>query len=49
LAYIFDVLTVLSVAFVPDEDRYRSVSFRPAKRKEREVYHAWLENDREDE
>jgi len=49
LAYVFDVLTVLSVAFVPGEDRYRIVSFRPAKRKEREVYHAWLENDREDE
>ena len=47
-AYVFEVLAVLSVAFVPDE-RYRIVSFRPAKRKEREKYHAWLENYRNDQ
>ena len=46
IAYVFDVLTVLSVAFVPGEP-HRIVSFRPAKRTEREKYHAWLENDRD--
>lgn len=47
-AYVFDVLAVLSVAFVPGE-RCRIVSFRPAKRAERDKYHAWLENDRDDQ
>ncbi|WP_347260897.1 BrnT family toxin [Rudaea sp.] len=47
LAYVFDVLAVLSVAFVPGE-RHRIISFRPAKRSEREKYHAWLENHRDD-
>jgi uncharacterized DUF497 family protein len=44
LAYVFDVLAVLSVVFVPGEQRCRIVSFRPAKREERRNYHAWLEN-----
>jgi uncharacterized protein len=44
-ACVFDVLAVLSVAFVPGEERRRIVSFRPANRKEREKYHAWLEKD----
>ena len=43
-AYMFDILAVLSVAFVPDGDRCRIVSFRPAKRDERRMYHDWLEN-----
>lgn len=47
-AYVFEALCVLTVAFVPGE-RFRIVSFRPAKRKERETYHAWLESDREDQ
>jgi uncharacterized DUF497 family protein len=47
-AYVFEALCVLTVAFVPG-DRYRIVSFRPAKRRERETYHAWLESDREDQ
>ncbi|MEQ1438941.1 BrnT family toxin [Fontimonas sp. SYSU GA230001] len=44
-AYVFEVLAVLSVAFVPGKNRCRIVSFRPANRKEREIYHAWLEKD----
>jgi uncharacterized DUF497 family protein len=44
LAYVFDVLAVLSVVFVPCEQRCRIVSFRPAKGEERRDYHAWLEN-----
>lgn len=49
LAYVFEVLAVLSVVFVPGEKRCRIVSFRPAERKEREIYHAWLEKDDRDD
>ncbi len=48
-AYVFEVLAVLSVAFVLGSERYRIVSFRPAKRAEREKYHAWLEEDYRDD
>jgi uncharacterized DUF497 family protein len=41
--YVFDVLAVLSVAFVPGEP-HRIVSFRPANLSERKKYHEWLEN-----
>jgi len=44
-AYVFDVLAVLTVAFVPGEERCRIVSFRHAKRKERENYYEWLKKD----
>lgn len=44
-AYVFDVLAVLTVVFVPGQDRCRVVSFRPAKSNERRKYHAWLEED----
>ncbi|KAF1021003.1 MAG: hypothetical protein GAK30_02159 [Paracidovorax wautersii] len=47
-AYVFDVLAVLSVVFIPGEDRCRVLSFRPAKRTERSIYHAWLENHFDD-
>jgi uncharacterized DUF497 family protein len=43
-AYVFDVLAVLTVAFVQGEGRCRVLSFRPANRRERESYHDWLEN-----
>ena len=48
LAYVFDVLAVLSVVFVPGEERFRILSFRLAKRIERRAYHEWLENDFDD-
>jgi uncharacterized DUF497 family protein len=48
LAYVFEDLSVLAVAFVPGEP-HRIVSFRPAKQKEREIYHAWLEGDGENQ
>jgi len=48
-AYVFDVLAVLSVAFVPGEDRCRIVSFRPAKREERRIYHEWLQDHFDDQ
>lgn len=41
-AYVFELLMVLSVVVVPGQDVQRVVSFRPAKRSEREVYHEWL-------
>lgn len=48
-AYVFEVLAVLTVVFLPDGEHCRIVSFRPAHRKEREKYHAWLEeNDPDD-
>jgi hypothetical protein len=46
-AYVFDQLTVLTVVYLPDETP-RIISFRPAKRSEREVYYDWLENDYDD-
>lgn len=44
-AYVFEVLTVLTVVFTPGGNGLRIISFRPAKRAERETYHDWLEND----
>jgi uncharacterized DUF497 family protein len=46
-AYVFDRLTVLTVVYIPGETPH-IISFRPAKRSEREVYHDWLENDYQD-
>ena len=46
-AYVFDLLTVLTVVYLPDETPH-IISFRPAKRSEREVYYDWLENDYDD-
>lgn len=43
-AYVFEVLTVLAVVYVPGE-QHRIISFRPAKLSERTLYHEWLEND----
>lgn len=48
LAYVFEVLTVLSVAHVEKGDVARIISFRHASVLEREVYHEWLENDFKD-
>lgn len=45
IAYVFEVLMVLSVAFVQRGECCRIVSFRPARRDERSAYHDWLEND----
>jgi uncharacterized protein len=47
-AYVFEVLTVLPVAYVEREDALRIVSFRTASDEERRVYHEWLENDFQD-
>jgi hypothetical protein len=43
-AYVFEVLTVLSVAYQPGEPA-RIISFRRAKRSERDAYHEWLETE----
>lgn len=45
-AYVFEVLTVLTVVYLPG-DTLRIISFRPANRHEREKYHEWLEIDGE--
>lgn len=47
-AYVFEVLTVLTVVFQPKADGPRIISFRPANRTEREAYHDWLENGFDD-
>ncbi|NWG30575.1 MAG: BrnT family toxin [Rhodocyclaceae bacterium] len=47
-AYVFDVLTVLTVVHVERDDALRIVSFRPASEEERSAYHDWLENDFDD-
>jgi uncharacterized DUF497 family protein len=44
-AYVFNVLTVLTVVHVSRKESTRIVSFRPASELERELYHQWLEND----
>ena len=46
-AYVAEVLTVLTVIWVPGEKR-RIISFRRAHKYEREAYHAWLEKDFKD-
>jgi uncharacterized protein len=46
-AYVFEALTVLTVVYLPGEQP-RIVSFRPAHRSERTLYHDWLENDFDD-
>ena len=43
-ANVFDCLMVLTVVYLPSEVPH-IISFRPANRSEREVYHDWLEND----
>ena len=44
-AYVFDVLTVLTVVHAVREDTLRIVSFRSASEEERNAYHDWLQND----
>lgn len=44
-AYVFDVLTVLTVVHVAHSQGMRIISFRAASTDERSVYHEWLEND----
>jgi hypothetical protein len=43
-AYVFEALTVLTVVYLPGEQR-RIISFRPAKRIESTLYHDSLENN----
>ncbi len=42
-AYVFEVLTVLSLVFLPELKGVRIISFRRANRTEREAYYDWLE------
>jgi len=46
-AYVFDVLAVLTVVYLPSETPH-IISFRHAHRQEQEIYHDWLENDHDD-
>ena len=47
-AYVFDVLTVLTVVHSTRGGVLRIISFRPASEEERDAYHDWLENDFDD-
>ncbi|NLY40709.1 MAG: BrnT family toxin [Desulfovibrionales bacterium] len=47
-AYVFEVLTVLTVVFLPGEQGVRIISFRRANRTEKEVYYAWLQDNGDD-
>jgi len=47
-AYVFEVLTVLTVVHQDRDRSVRIISFRPASTVEREVYHEWLENHFDD-
>jgi uncharacterized DUF497 family protein len=42
-AYVFEALTVLTVVFEWRGHRCRVLSFRPAKKTERNAYHDWLQ------
>ncbi|MDN5870729.1 MAG: BrnT family toxin [Nitrococcus sp.] len=46
-AYVFEVLTVLSLAYVARDEQIRIISFRKASAQEREVYHEWLATEAE--
>jgi uncharacterized DUF497 family protein len=41
-AYVFEVLTVLRLVFLPGEDGLRIISFPQANRTEKEAYYDWL-------
>jgi uncharacterized DUF497 family protein len=43
-AFVFERLAVLTVVHIPGVQPH-IISFRPASRVEREIYHEWLEND----
>lgn len=48
LAYVLDVLAVLTVVHVARDELVRIISFRKASTVERTIYHDWLENDYDD-
>lgn len=48
IAYVFEVLLVLTVVYIPG-DAQRVISFRPANKSEREVYHEWLSSNTNDQ
>lgn len=45
MSYVMGCLAVLTVVHVAREGATRIISFRPASALEREVYHAWLDNE----
>jgi len=44
-AYVFEVLTALTLVFLPGGNGHRIISSRRANRTEREAYYDWLEKD----
>lgn len=43
--YVYDVLMVLTLVYVPTEDALRFISLRRANHKERETYYEWLDSE----
>ncbi len=48
IAYVFEVLVVLTVVHIERSEGMRIISFRPASAKEKSGYYEWLENDFDD-
>lgn len=48
IAYVFEVLVVLTVVHIERSEGMRIISFRPASAEERSGYYEWLENDFDD-
>jgi len=44
-AYVYDVLTVLTLVYVQGEDAIHFISLRQASREERGIYHDWLDSE----
>ena len=44
LAYVYEVLSVLSLVHTERGTKTRIISFRPASKVEREAYHEWLDS-----
>ena len=44
-AYVYDVLAVLTLVYLPTEDIFHFISLRRASRKERDIYYEWLDSE----
>lgn len=47
IAYVFDRLTVLSLAYTERDEAVRLISLRSASKNERSAYHEWLATEDE--
>lgn len=47
-AYVYEVLTVLTLVYIPNAGAVRCISLRRAHSDERSLYHEWLANHDDD-